>query len=260
MGISAHATPVSGPIEDPIYAAWQADVAAVHAAGGLPLLLPPVYSADQARQVMERLDGFFLSGGVDISGKWYGEGNNPLIQDSDPQLDQSEIHLARAALQARKPLLAICRGVQLLNVLLGGDLIIDIPSQVPGALSHSPGKGQPPDASVHIIHLEPGSLIAAIMGQSDLTVNSFHHQALKRLGDGLVVTARAPDGIIEGVQLQDHPFCLGVQWHPEIHIGNQPGMEKIFQAFVQAGAFAFTCPPGRTPGRCGGRCQGECTN
>ena len=207
---------------------------AVREAGGLPLILPPVLGEGEASLVLSPLDGLILSGGWDIAPEWYGEEESPLVERADPERDRAELALVREALRAELPLLAICRGVQLLNVALGGTLYLDVLAQVSAALLHRPAEGQPKDASVHQVRLAVGSRLAAILGTTEVRVNSFHHQAVRDVGDGLVVTAHAPDGVVEGLEYRTHPFCVGVQWHPEIPIGNQEGMERLFVAFIEA--------------------------
>ncbi len=232
IGISAHTLIKSQPI--PRYAVQRTYVQAVQQAGGLPVLLPPTIDLATARTLLARLDGLLLSGGGDVAAARYGAPDNPLIRLVDHARDASELALVAAVLRSEKPLLAICRGIQVLNVALGGTLYADIPSQVPGALLHRPKKGQPRDSSVHTVNLVPGSRLATILTAEMVRVNSFHHQSAQQVGRSLVVTAAAPDGVIEGLECPDHSFCLGVQWHPESPIGNQEGMERLFQALVEA--------------------------
>jgi len=234
IGISAGSEPGTGLLSLPLYAISQTYVRATCDAGGLPLLLPPALDDGDVQRLLERLDGLLLSGGGDVAAEWYGGVDSPLIKKVDRERDRAELALARRALQTGKPVLAICRGIQVLNVAAGGTLYVDIPTQVPGALLHLPEAGQPLDASAHMVQLAPGSQVAAILGVESATVNSFHHQAAREVGVGLVVTARAPDGVVEGLERPDHPFCVGVQWHPEIEIGNQGGMGRLFQALVRA--------------------------
>ncbi|HIE39457.1 MAG TPA: gamma-glutamyl-gamma-aminobutyrate hydrolase family protein [Anaerolineales bacterium] len=234
IGISARSEAGGGPFSSPLYAVPQTYVGAVRKAGGIPLLLPPAFAEEGAEVLLARLDGLLLSGGGDLAAEWYGGEESPLLERVDRERDRAELALARTALRIGKPVLAICRGIQVLNVAMGGTLYADIPTQVPGALPHRPAQGQPPKASAHLVHLTPGSRLAGILGLERMMVNSFHHQAVERVGEGLAVVARAPDGIVEGVERPDHPFCLGVQWHPEMAIGNQEGMARLFQALVQA--------------------------
>jgi len=209
-------------------------VRAVRRAGGVPVVLPPLLGEGEAAPLLSRLDGLLLSGGWDLSPHWYGGEESPLVEGVDRERDRMELALAREALRAGRPVLAICRGLQVLNVALGGILYLDIRAQVPGALAHRPTEGQPPDATAHPVRLEAGSRLASILGEGEVLVNSFHHQAARDVGKGLVVTARAPDGIVEAVEHPAHPFCIGVQWHPEIAPGDRGRMERLFAAFVEA--------------------------
>jgi putative glutamine amidotransferase len=219
---------------DPYQAVRYSDIAAVYAAGAIPVLIPPVFAENQAEDILGRLDGLYLAGGVDISPELYPGEPESLSMSWDIQQDQAELALARTAIRIHKPILAICRGVQLLNVSLSGTLIDDISTRVPGSLKHDAGNDNPLDSSAHPVHIEAGSRLAKIFGKTELFTNSFHHQAVKAAGRGLVVTAHAPDGIIEAVGLPCHPFCLGVQWHPEEKVGNRDDMSCIFEAFVSA--------------------------
>jgi putative glutamine amidotransferase len=176
--------------------------------------------------------GLVLSGGGDIAATLYGAEPNELIAMVDPERDRSELVLTQAALQAGTPLLAICRGIQMLNVVRGGTLYADIPTQIPDALPHRPPQGEGYDGAAHSISIAPGSRLAAILGATSVTVNSLHHQAVRQVGQGLLVVARAPDGIVEGLELTDHPFCVGVQFHPELDTAGVGG--PLFAALVQA--------------------------
>ena len=142
--------------------------------------------------------------------------------------------LARWALTEGLPLLAICRGIQVLDVAAGGTLIQDIPTQVPGALSHSSVAGRPQAVIAHPVEVEADSRLAALVGAGEVGVNSAHHQAAGTVGAGLVVTARAPDGVIEGLEAPDHPFCVGVQWHPEVMVEHFPPMRRLFAGLIEA--------------------------
>ncbi len=232
IGISTRLTPPLGTLALPYYAVANTYVRSVRQAGGVPLLLPPVLREQE--QVLARLDGLVLSGGGDIAAERYGAEPNPLLEKIDRERDQAELALARLALRMGKPTLAICRGIQVLNVATGGTLYADITTQVPDALRHRPGEGQPATASAHLVRIEPGSRLRAILELQETTVNSFHHQAVRAVGAGLAVTARAPDGVIEGLELPDHPFFVGVQWHPEMAVGNERDMGVLFLALVRA--------------------------
>lgn len=234
IGISARAETSAIFPSTPLYGIAQTYVRAVRRAGGLPVLLPPTFGPQEVEDLLGRLDGLILSGGGDVAAEWYGAAPNDLLELVDPERDRTELALVRAALRCGKPLLAICRGVQVLNVALGGTLYADIPTQVPGALPHRPAPGAPAESSAHAVHLEAGSRLAAILGTTRVTTNSFHHQAVQKVGAGLVVVARAADGVIEGLECPQHPFCVGVQWHPEIEGGPQDDMAGLFEALLTA--------------------------
>ena len=230
IGISARSE--ASTASSSFYGVAQTYVRAVCRAGGLAVLLPPTCAPQEAEVLLSRLDGLILSGGGDVAAEWYGAAPSDLLELVDAERDRAELTLARLALRRRKPLLAICRGIQVLNVALGGTLYADIPTQIASALPHRPPPGAPPESSAHVVRLEPGSRLAAILGATEVTTNSFHHQAVQKVGEGLVVTARAVDGVIEGLECPQHPFCVGVQWHPEIEGGPQDDMAGLFEALM----------------------------
>jgi putative glutamine amidotransferase len=209
-------------------------VRAVTAAGGAPLLIPLLTDHGLLRGLYCRLDGLLLSGGGDIHPCHFGE----LIHESCtrilPDRDEMELALARWAAEEGKPLLGICRGIQVFNVALGGSLYQDIPSQIPGALAHARHPARPREEPSHPVSTRPGTRLAGILGTSSLAVNSFHHQSLKDLAPGLDLTARAADGVVEAVELKGHPFAVGVQWHPEEMVGYDAYARRLFAALTEA--------------------------
>lgn len=207
-------------------------VEAVAAAGGVPVLLPAVDSPEEAGELLARLDGLLLPGGKDLDPTHYGEPPHPGLEAVEPRDDRTELTLTRQAVKANVPLLAICRGIQVLNVALGGSLYQDLRSQVPDALDHRPAR--PRGEPHHPLTITAGSRLEGITGRREVGANSFHHQAIKELGAGLVATAWAPDGIVEAVELHGHPFALGVQCHPEDLWPHEPAWKAVFQAFVEA--------------------------
>ena len=142
--------------------------------------------------------------------------------------------MSRLAIERRKPILAICRGIQVLNVALGGTLWEDIDSMVPGAIEHDTKNGERRNHLSHDVTIQPDSLLAKVMGRTECRVNSIHHQAIRELAPGLQVTALAPDDIIEGAEIPGHPFAVAVQWHPESLISDDPAMLSLFRALVDA--------------------------
>jgi putative glutamine amidotransferase len=206
---------------------------AVQEAGGVPLLLPP-HLDDRARAALwPLLDGVLLTGGADIDPARWGDERHPATYDVAPARDALEIELVSSALDGRLPLFAICRGAQVLNVALGGSLWQDIPSELPGSLEHTQKEAR--EQPTHRVTVTGDGRLAAILGALELEVNSFHHQALRRLGRGLREVARAPDGVVEAVELPDAPApVFGVQWHPEELTAHDDGARNLFRALVDA--------------------------
>jgi putative glutamine amidotransferase len=210
-------------------------------AGGVPVLAPVTVDAESLRSLYDSADGVLLTGGADLDPSVFGEALHPLTKGVDPDREAAETLLARWAVADDRPMLCICRGVQQLNVVLGGSLIQDIPSQHKTDLEHSAGKLSPArDYVAHSICVEPRSQLGRALGLGEaggeVGVNSFHHQALKRVADGLQVTSRAPDGIVESVEMPDRRFVVGVQWHPEEMSAGRADMLNLFVSFVTAAA------------------------
>jgi len=217
------------------YSALATYTRALDLAGGAPVLIPLNLGDDTLRAIFERLDGLLLQGGVDVHPREYGEEVAPYCGEIDTARDTTELRLTRWALEKHLPILAICRGIQLLNVAAGGSLYQDIAAQVPNALPHPHIPGNPYAWRAHAITIEPDSHLARALGTTSLQVNSLHHQAVKQVAPGFRVTARAPDGIIEGIEANSsYPFVLAVQFHPEWMIDEDPRMLGIFQTFVRA--------------------------
>lgn len=192
--------------------------------------------ADEAllRALYDRMDGLLLSGGVDVHPRLYGEEVHARCGAISEVRDDVELALIRWARADRKPVLAICRGIQTLNVALGGSLYQDIEAMVPRAVRHDCHSGNGRNHVAHDVVVSPGSRLAHLVGTDLLPVNSFHHQAIKDLALGLTVTAWAPDGIIEAVEEEGRPFVLGVQWHPEELAAEDGRAQRLFDALVEA--------------------------
>jgi putative glutamine amidotransferase len=210
-------------------------------AGAEPWLLDP--SKDAPMDVVRRVAGIMLLGGADVEPSRYGEAPHPTFQASESRRDDYETELIALAIERDLPLLAICRGIQILNVALGGSLIQDIPSQTSSVIPHAAAQDEPRDLKAQIKHevsVTSGTRLHAILGpQLDARgmcgVNSRHHQAVKELGRDLVVTAVAPDGIIEAIERPASSFCVGVQWHPENFCREERyNFAPLFRAFVSA--------------------------
>ena len=187
-------------------------------------------------KVLEQVDGILLTGGGDIDPVFYGQDRHGSVEDAEPGRDEFEIDLARRAMSADVPLLAICRGSQVLNVAAGGTLVQDIPSSIASELAHR--VAEPKNADCHEISIVRGSRLAAALGATvagscSCRVNSRHHQSVARIGGGLVASATAADGVVEAIEAPASTFCLGVQWHPE-NFWQTGEFTPLFDAFVTA--------------------------
>jgi putative glutamine amidotransferase len=209
---------------------------AVAAAGGLPVMVPLLEDEDVLRGLYDRMDAVLIPGGVDLDPGTYGEAPLPTCGRLDPDRDRVELQFARWAIAEGKPLFGLCRGLQILNVALGGTLYQDIAAQRSDALKHDyfPTAGFSRDHLAHPVTVVSGSRLHALVGTAPLKVNSMHHQAVKDLGPGLVSTAVAPDGVIEAIEASANQFMLGVQWHPESLTDRDPRMQRLMAGFVEA--------------------------
>nr|PZN38387.1 MAG: peptidase C26 [Bacillota bacterium] len=207
-------------------------LAAVEKQGGLPVLLPLVRTPEEAAELLRRLDGLLLTGGGDPDPHLWGEDPHPALGEVEPERDRAEVLLAREALALGMPILAICRGMQILAVAAGGRLWQDIPSQVPGAIQHR--QRAPRWHPGHRIQVAPGSRLAALLGEGEHRVNSFHHQAVRDLPPGFRVAALAPDGVVEAFEATGPAFVLAVQWHPESFARRGGEFDALFRAHVEA--------------------------
>jgi putative glutamine amidotransferase len=203
---------------------------AIEAAGGIPLVTPPL-GTGAVEPLLERVAGVCLSGGPDLDPIAYGACRHELTGPSWAELDRFELSLARAADAADQPILAICRGMQVLNVSRGGTLHQHLPDVAGERIAHRQSEAS--DDPTHRVTLDPKSRLADIVGPTHKTVNSFHHQAVAALGRGLIATATADDGTIEAIEAVDREFVLGVQWHAECLV-DQDEHATLFQAFVEA--------------------------
>lgn len=211
-------------------------------AGAAPFLIPHLTGRAMLASLFRLLDGLLLPGGGDIAPARFGEPRHEKCGVPSPERDETELTLARWAMDDGKPLLAICRGIQVLNVALGGSLYQDIQAQILNAERHDWYPGYPRDHLPHSVELDPQARLAEIVGATSLHVNSLHHQSLKDVAPGLTVVARAPDGVIEAVEAMDHPFAIGVQWHPEELAGGDARAQRLFDAFVQASSHPLDSP------------------
>jgi len=229
IGITLDSEPAGGYSKFPWYAVRENYCNAVAAAGGLPLPLP--HEPELAEEYLARIDGLVITGGAfDVDPALFGDSSRHETVVTKDRRTSFEFAVTQGAITRDIPLLGICGGQQLLNVVLGGTLIQHIPDAIPGALAHE--QPTPRDEAGHDVTVTPGTLLAAITGAVTMSVNSAHHQAVRDIGEGVIIDAIAPDGVIEGIELLGKRFCLGVQWHPEFSI--DPGDSRIFTAFIKA--------------------------
>lgn len=207
-------------------------IIALESAGLVPVVVPPLSSPEAARSILSRVDGIVLTGGEDVDPALYGQARHSKGGDPNRARDDTEIALVAAAREQHKPVLAICRGPQLLNVALGGTLYQDISSEVPNALVHDAADHRA--SRVHDVEIVPGSRIAKAIGATHISVNSLHHQSARDVATGLRITAWAPDGIIEGLESDsDEWWVMAVQWHPEeMNDSPEPWDRGLFRAFA----------------------------
>jgi putative glutamine amidotransferase len=226
-----------GPDQDAVAPAVSLPIAyaeAIARAGGTPLLLPPTGPIDA---VLERLDGLLLAGGGDIDPALHTERTHETIYMVSQERDSFELTLARRVLDRQDiPLLGVCRGMQMLNIALEGDLELHLPDVRGETLLHRAPPRLPID---HSVELRSGCRLEEILGAHTLSVCSWHHQEVRSLGRGLDAVAWAPDGVIEAVEYPAHPFVIGVQWHPELQ-PHDPHAHRLFAAFVEAAAATST--------------------
>ncbi len=206
-------------------------ISAVTRTGGLPYLIPILTEDAQLDAYAADMDGFIFSGGIDVSPSFYGENPHPKLGDTSLVLDRCQIPLMKKIIAARKPFLAICRGNQVLNVACGGTLYQDNSLHGDQVLKHIQATDRG-DYS-HQVSFSPGTTFHRLFGDKVWT-NSYHHQSVKELGQGLVICGRADDGIIEAIELEDYPCGLGIQWHPEVMFPAEDSMRPLFEELIKA--------------------------
>ena len=217
----------------PMIVTVEAYVRAILQAGGAPVLVPVGMHNGHIGVLRDRLDGILLTGGGDVDPQRFNGQPHPRVYDVDPERDEIEIGLAKTAVESHWPLLAICRGIQVLNVALGGSLFTDLGSQWTSTIRHDCYPDLARDHIAHPSEVVPGSRLADLIGGERLPVNSLHHQGIQRVASDLQAVAHAPDGLVEAVEVTGHPFGLGVQWHPEWLTGS-PANQELFRALVRA--------------------------
>ena len=200
----------------------------VRNAGGVPFLLPP--GEKQLAVWLEIMDGFIISGGGDINPEHYQGEHHPDNYNLNSERDQTELQLAKLLAEHKVPTFAICRGMQVMNVALGGDLIVDIPDSFGTEVAHR----QPPrDPIMHDIHIVADSRLASIVPQHKFSAASWHHQAINKLAPSLRPAAYAPDNVIEAMEFADDPWLLAVQWHAELTVADCPIQQKLCEYFIE---------------------------
>lgn len=206
-------------------------------AGGAPILLPPVGDGSLAKTWLARMDALVLTGGGDMDPRLYGEERHPTMYTLDQERDTSEMVLAREALESDLPILAICRGLQVFNVALGGTLYPHLPDSFGEKVAH---RLPPREPALHKVTLAPDCRLAALLGTDEVNGVSWHHQAIHQLGSGMVATGHAPDGVIEAAEIPACRWFIGVQWHPEMSSDHDPLQQRIFDGVVAAAASALS--------------------
>jgi putative glutamine amidotransferase len=219
------------PFGYPTISAVEAYISALVRAGAAPLLIPVGIPDESLGEVLSRLDGILFTGGGDVHPNRYGSTAHPRVEFVNEERDQIEIQLVREVVERDVPFLGICRGLQVINVALGGSLYEDLQTQYPGALQHDHDISQAREYRAHEIRVKDGSRLNQLLGLKSCEVNSLHHQGIRDLAPGLSVTAEAPDGVIEGIEIIAHPYGIAVQWHPE-WMQDHLAMRALFSSFV----------------------------
>lgn len=224
--------------QKPIYAQGEPYIRAISQAGGIPFLIPLNLPESSLRTLYDLAAGVILTGGGDVEPSLYHQEPHSTQGDVQPDRDQDEITVARWAATEGKPLLGICRGIQVMAVSTGGTLWQDVPSELPQATLHdyayNNNNSHPEDYLAHAVELTPSSRLARILETGTVWTNSLHHQAVKSVAEPFQITGQTTDGVVEVIEHTAHPFCIGVQWHPEVLIDQQQAARQIFKAFVEA--------------------------
>lgn len=242
VGIPTQTLQSLGGISEKIPPSWvmsQRYILTLSGAGAIPWMIPLV-DDDTLRGVYEELDAVFLPGGADIDPFTYGAQPHPLCDKTDRERDRVEVSLARWAIEDSKPVLGVCRGMQLINIAAGGTLYQDLASEMSGSIKHDyfpfSEQNYARDYLAHEVTVNEGSRLAGIVGAGAVRVNSMHHQGVRELGAGLVATAEAPDGLIEAIEGVDDSYLVAVQWHPEVLTDSDARTRRLFADFIEAGS------------------------
>ena len=242
IGISTQTMHSIDGIPEGLPASWmmnQRYIQAVAEVEGAPVMIPLLdQDLETLRAVYDGLDGVLIPGGVDMDPHTFGEKRGSRLGRIDPARDTVELQLTRWAIADKKPLLGLCRGSQVINVAQGGTLYQDLDADYSNPIKHDyfPTAGFARDYLAHPVSVVPTSRLGRILERAEVQVNSMHHQGVKKLGEGLVVSALAPDGLIEGIESSNGHFMVGVQWHPESLVDHDNGMRRLFSTFISASA------------------------
>ncbi|MBE3558274.1 MAG: type 1 glutamine amidotransferase [Ktedonobacteraceae bacterium] len=232
IGIPCHAG-LRAQTDRPIYYNNRSYTHAVEKAGGVPILIPVLEDLRALEALLPRLDGLLLSGGIDVDPRYYQEEPHPLLGETNPHLDALELALAKWAFKNDIPTLGICRGMQLLNVALGGKLYQDLSAEQAASLRHA-NWDLPRNKLIHHLYLKASCRLEKILGTRKIAVNSLHHQAVKEIGHGVAICGTAEDGVAEALEVPAHRFMLAVQCHPEELYTEHPAWLNLFKALVEA--------------------------
>ena len=205
---------------------------AIQAVGGLPLILPYATKNENVLAMVDLVDGLLLTGGADVAPRHYGEDPKVGLGSIEEERDEQEIRFIHAMMKTTKPILGICRGMQIMTVALRGTLYQDLEREMPSAMGHASKANK--EHRSHRVYLEPDSKLSHMVGKEPLWVNSRHHQGVKRLPQGFVASAYSNDGLIEAMEAIDHPYAIGVQWHPENLFAIDERQMMLFRSFVNA--------------------------
>ncbi len=242
VGIPTQTLQSLGGVSSEIPPSWvmsQRYIITLTAAGAIPWMIPLV-DEDTLRGIYEELDAVFLPGGADIDARTYGETPHHKSDTTDRERDRVEVALAKWAVAEEKPMLGVCRGLQLINVAAGGTLYQDLADEMPGSIKHDyfpfSGAHHTRDFLAHEVCVADGTRLSKFVGAGSVRVNSMHHQGVKQLGRGLVATAEAPDGLIEALEGEDDGYLVAVQWHPEALTDHDARTRQLFADFIEAGS------------------------
>lgn len=231
IGITSSQENVNEPLQ---YTLPKSYVQAIENVSGLPMILPPIDNTEMIKEYLQHIDGLLLTGGVDVDPLLFGDEPTFDMGRIDPNRDFFELHLTKAALEKGLPILGICRGCQMLNIAAGGTIIQDIPSVLgrDKVIKHS--QLAPRWYPTHTVEFTAGSKLEQIFGTRNLSINSYHHQAIKEPAPGFTVTALAKDGVVEAIEQMEHRFLIGVQWHPELMFQKNTIFTNLFKSFVES--------------------------